>query len=814
MEAMDGTMDRTVPAVLSPLPSAPQCPQWSSSPLLSSSGRIKGVRLRRVPSGSPQLPTCPLPPFPPAPVSPSPARVFSRSTCPICDRKIRKLSGNTNIDYCSRCLADIFPFNSISNDREFKEAINGFSINGRHLRKAETLRFNPLDETVKVTLADLDETIGGCKYYDEDQFGKMSRSFLTKTGKQLSMLGLNVNGLSSKKDDVETLMETLNFKFDILGFTETHLNGVSEKLATIGDYGSVTNSRKTRKWGGVAIYIRSGLAFVRRPDIEIFDEGVFESAFIEVMNKGKSFIVGVIYRPPDSDMTRFFDNLELVLDKINGKRSYLMGDFNLDLIKTDQHPATGKFLNSMNSMGLHPLISLPTRITSTTATLIDNIFTSEFLKPIKSGLLFTSISDHLPTFAIFGDTDSGFEKSPQYTLRRKMGVRNKEKFRQWADNWGSNFVVGRDSVAEDSVRFRNEFRDEYNRCFPLIKVKVRRVDMEKPWLNDAILIGKIKERNRQFALHIKETDGMTADGLVNLRQITREVNHLRRDLKKSHFARQLDEAGRNCRAAWKVLHSFIGKQCKGDTPGRTFFQDGRAISGDFHIAEAFCDFFTGVGPGLAKQVRRPPNGSFVDYLGPRSGSSAFFHPTTPREIESICQGLDVSKGPGHDGVSPQVLRYVSAEIAAPLSGLVNACLESGHFPDFLKMARITPVFKGGDSTNFGDYRPISVLSVISKVFERVIQVRLLSFFSRQGSILAGQYGFRRGHSTYMAILDMVEKIRKAWEKGEHCLGVFIDFRKAFDTVDHFILLSKLEHMGRPFLRDLFVRDHRSMVLKV
>ena len=88
-----------------------------------------------------------------------------------------------------------------------------------------------------------------------------------------------------------------------------------------------------------------------------------------------------------------------------------------------------------------------------------------------------------------------------------------------------------------------------------------------------------------------------------------------------------------------------------------------------------------------------------------------------------------------------MLRYISAEIAALLSGLLNACLESGHFPDFLKVARVTPIFKGGDSTKFGDYRSISVLSVISIVFERVIQVRLLSFFSRQGSILAGQYGF-------------------------------------------------------------------------
>ena len=108
---------------------------------------------------------------------------------------------------------------------------------------------------------------------------------------------------------------------------------------------------------------------------------------------------------------------------------------------------------------------------------------------------------------------------------------------------------------------------------------------------------------------------------------------------------------------------------------------------------------------------------------------------------------------------------------------------------------MTPVFKDGDPAVFGNYRPISVLPVVSKIFEKVMQGRLLSFLQKRGSILTSQYGFRHGHSTYMAILDMVENIRQAWENNEHCLGVFIDFRKAFDTVDHSILISKLEHLG-------------------
>ena len=151
-------------------------------------------------------------------------------------------------------------------------------------------------------------------------------------------------------------------------------------------------------------------------------------------------------------------------------------------------------------------------------------------------------------------------------------------------------------------------------------------------------------------------------------------------------------------------------------------------------------------------------------------------PTSPKEVERICLDLDPSKGPGHHDFSPSIIRSVVAEVSVPLSRLINICLEVGHFPDFLKVVRITPVFKAGDPTQFGNYRPISVLSVFSKVFER------------QGHVLGSQYGFRCGHSTNKAIMDMVENIRKAWEKGEQCLGIFINFKKAFDTVDHSILV--------------------------
>ena len=342
-----------------------------------------------------------------------------------------RLNGNPGEDICEGCLSDILPFNSITNNRNFREVLMSFFGSYRHLEKASQLIFNPLDNEIRDTLVDLNRTLGGCQYYDEGQFCKLSQKFKCENKGQLSMLCLNVNGLPDKAEEIELMQETLKYKFDILGFTETHLNAVSEKFATLGDYKWAANSRTISKWGGVAIYTRPSLTFKGRTDIDLFEEGVFESVFVEIKDKGDSYIVGVIYRPPNSDTAAFLSNLSTVLEKIKDKRSYLMGDFNLDLLKGESHPATGDFLCSMNSGGLHPLIALPTRITPTSATLIDNIFTNDIFRPISSGLVYTSISDHLPAFAIFGGTEDHPEGDPQFTLKREMKIKNKERFREW-----------------------------------------------------------------------------------------------------------------------------------------------------------------------------------------------------------------------------------------------------------------------------------------------------------------------------------------------------------------------------------------------
>ena len=153
------------------------------------------------------------------------------------------------------------------------------------------------------------------------------------------------------------------------------------------------------------------------------------------------------------------------------------------------------------------------------------------------------------------------------------------------------------------------------------------------------------------------------------------------------------------------------------------------------------------------------------------------------------------EGAGWDGVSPRVIKGVAREISGSLSRLFNCCLREGHYPACFKVARVVPVFKAEDPTEFSNYRPVSVLPILSQIFEKVIKTRLMNFLDRNKVIIPSQYGFRAGHSTAMALSDMVERIRGAWNRGNKALGIFLDLKKAFDTVDHEILLEKFSTMG-------------------
>ena len=211
------------------------------------------------------------------------------------------------------------------------------------------------------------------------------------------------------------------------------------------------------------------------------------------------------------------------------------------------------------------------------------------------------------------------------------------------------------------------------------------------------------------------------------------------------------------------------------------------------ISEKFNEFFTGIGPSLAKKIPKQSL-SPLHYLGNPMVQSIFLTEVTANEINKIIQCLK-NGAAGHDDITASSLKLVSVAINQPLAYLCNLSFTQGTFPQQLKLANVLPLYKADDPYSFNNYRPVSLLCVLSKVFEKVMYDRLLEFLENHKLLFSGQFGFRRLHSLYMALMILMDKFISSLDKGETVIGLFLDFSKAFDTVDHEILLQKLFHYG-------------------
>ena len=351
----------------------------------------------------------------------------------------------------------------------------------------------------------------------------------------------------------------------------------------------------------------------------------------------------------------------------------------------------------------------------------------------------------------------------------------------WNDVFNSNNI----DVAYQ--RFIETLTNYLNVNIPKVQIKARKNVPKHPWITKGIL-KSIKHRNR---LYKKSLCNPTDLKKLEYRQYRNKLTHVIRTSKRMYYTKQFVQAN-DSSSKWKIVNDILKR---GNVSHSTQFKQGDRIVSDPHeIANGFNNFFANIGAEQASKVKGCSQ-NFQNSLFNPSVNSIFFNSTNAVEVTRIVASLNSSHSTGHDEMNTHLLKNIIGSIIKPLVYIFNLSLSSGSFPSMMKISKVIPIYKKGDASSFTNYRPISILSCFSKILERLVYDRLYTFLIANKLLNNDQYGFRKFHSTEYAIVKLYDRVSSALTNHEHVIGVFMDLSKAFDTLDHSILLKKLYHYG-------------------
>ena len=611
---------------------------------------------------------------------------------------------------------------------------------------------------------------------------------------KFSVLHQNIRGLLNKSE--ELIISLFPDSPQILCLTEHHLKHFEIENIRMDHYNlGAKFCRETHKSGGVSIFVHDTLQYTNIKLDEFCKEQDIEACAIKIHLSSLTIGIICIYRSPTGNFVHFLYTLDSILNFVYNHTTEIIicGDFNINFLNDNDKKR--ELYNLLLSFDLYSTVNFPTRIHNNSSSAIDNIFIDKIkyedysIHPVVNGL-----SDHdAQLITINNITVNKHNKKPQYI--RKF---NEPSLSQFAvnlsyENWDNVFIE--EDINTVFINFLNTYIRIFNASFPL--QKTYNTHFNKPWITPGIKTSY--QHKRTLYLISRSSDNLKLKAhyksycLILAKVITAA--------KQLYYNSNISKSINKQKTTWDIIKTETGKN-QSNKGIQSISIEGNLINNQQLIANGFNTYFLTVVGNITSnlkndktsvQYNNPVNYLYKNFKLPCPDMKTNY--TTPREIEKIIQSLKAKNSHGYDGIPTKILKISTPFITSPLTYICNKSLSSGIFPSRSKFSEIIPVHKKGNRMDITNFRPISLLTSFSKILEKVIYARLYQHIDQNNILATEQFGFRNNSSTEKASFHLINEVLLEINNKLAVGGLFCDLEKAYDSVNHDILLSKCEFYG-------------------
>ena len=698
---------------------------------------------------------------------------------------------------CSKkCEMKIFPFSTLTT-KKFLEKSRGPQ---NEKNTAPNIReHNVVAEVVE------DEPNIECNYLDCDQIHELGLAHDTK---DLTIFHSNVDSLGKNQYKIEELFRDTQKLPDIICATETRILVGKDVPPNVGIKGYRFEHCPTpTDKGGAGIFVADYLDFDIRNDLYL-NLHRCEDIWVQLKpnenkkcdNKCIDLVIGVIYRHPGSQIKEFENKLCDTIRALNQNQTkfIIVGDVNINFLKLNIVGDITDYYNNVQGAGCLSFVNRATRVVMRGSrwqtSCPDHVYSNVHSDKVETNIITSNISDHFSAFVSLKEMkNKHIPKSDVFIRKKILSQVEWRKFNTELQASLSELNFNNTNVHVMTNQIIAIYQSLVDKYMPLRKLtRKEKSFFYKPWITSGIQKSmKTRDYLQKQSLKLK-----TEESVKEYKKYKNFVYRLQKLSYNNFYSNKITKNFRNKKKLWETVGEITKYKKRKNVDIKRLKNNGSDITRTEEIVNCLNNHFNSIGHTIATKIHNP-NGHTNSSLThiPYTEDSVNFDHTTLDEIIKLIRELQLNKAPGSDGISSYVVKKTMTIIAPILVRLFNVCMDKGIFPDALKIASIIPLHKGGPKTEPTNYRPISLLPQFAKLFEKIIKHRLTTHLDENNLISDNQFGFRKSHSTELAITDIQNTLLRNLDNNKLTCTVFLDLAKAFDSVNHSILIKKLEKYG-------------------